>query len=80
MEHTFIHEVSSINFEPPDIDLCFACHVYPLFRGAWIVSILSGRIKKRAAHSEKGMSSQTIISIIFTNLGPFGANSGITFG
>ena len=28
----------------------------------------------------KGMSSQTIISIISTNLGPFGANSGITVG
>ena len=24
----------------PDIDLCSACHVYPISRGAWIVSIL----------------------------------------
>ena len=30
--------------------------------------------------STKGMSGQTIISIISTNLGPFGANSGITVG
>ena len=29
---------------------------------------------------EKGMSGQTIISIISTNLCPFGANSGITVG
>ena len=28
----------------------------------------------------KGMSGQSTISIIFTNLGPFGANSVITFG
>ena len=28
----------------------------------------------------KGMSGQTIISIISTNLGPFGAKSGITVG
>ena len=28
----------------------------------------------------KGMSGQTIISIASTNLGPFGANSGITVG
>ena len=33
-------KVCSITFEPPDIDLCSACHVYPLFRGAWIMSIL----------------------------------------
>ena len=32
-------QVCSINFEPPDNDLCFACHVYPLSRGAWIISI-----------------------------------------
>ena len=32
--------VCSINFEPPDNDLCSACHVYPLSRGAWIISIL----------------------------------------
>ena len=30
-------KVSLINFEPPDIDLRSACHVYPLFRGAWII-------------------------------------------
>ena len=30
--------------------------------------------------SIKRMSGQTIISIISTNLGPFGANSGITVG
>ena len=30
--------------------------------------------------SIKGMSGQTIISIISTNLGPFDANSGITVG
>ena len=28
-------KVCSINFEPPDKDLCSACHVYPLSRGAW---------------------------------------------
>ena len=28
----------------------------------------------------KGDAGQTIISIISTNLGPFGANSGITVG
>ena len=28
----------------------------------------------------KGMSGQTIISIISTNVGPFGATSGITVG
>ena len=33
-------EVCSINFEPPDTDLCSACHVYPLSRGACIISIL----------------------------------------
>ena len=32
--------VSSINFEQPDNDLCSVCHVYPLSRGAWIISIL----------------------------------------
>ena len=35
-----ICKVCSINFEPPDIDLCSACHVYPLFREAWVISIL----------------------------------------
>ena len=35
-----IGKVCSVNFEPPDIDLCSACHVRPLLRGAWIVSIL----------------------------------------
>ena len=33
-------EIFSINFEPPDIDLCSACHVYPIFQGASIISIL----------------------------------------
>ena len=33
-------KVCSINFEPLDNDLCSACHVYPLSRGAWIISIL----------------------------------------
>ena len=33
-------KVCSINFEPPDNDLCYACHVHPLSRGAWIISIL----------------------------------------
>ena len=33
-------KVCSINFEPPDNDLCSACHVYPLSRGAWMISIL----------------------------------------
>ena len=33
-------KVCSINFEPSDNDLCSACHVYPLSRGAWIISIL----------------------------------------
>ena len=37
---TKFRKVCSINFEPPDIDLCSACHVYPLFCGAWIISIL----------------------------------------
>ena len=36
-----------------------------------------GDIKNLVA---KGMSGQTIISIISTNLGPFGANLGITVG
>ena len=34
------HKACSINFEPPDNDLCSACHVYPLSRGARIISIL----------------------------------------
>ena len=38
-KHTKV-KVCSLNFEPPDIDLCSACHVYPLFREAWIISIL----------------------------------------
>ena len=38
-------KVCSINFEPPDIDLCSGCHVYPLFCRAWIISILF-RLKK----------------------------------
>ena len=33
-------KVCSINFEPPDNDLFSPCHVYPLSRGAWIISIL----------------------------------------
>ena len=33
-------KVCSIDSEPPDIDLCPACHVYRLFRGAQIISIL----------------------------------------
>ena len=33
-------KVCSINFEPPDNDFCSACHVHPLSRGAWIISIL----------------------------------------
>ena len=32
------------------------------------------------ATAKKGMSGQTISSIISTNLGPFGANSGKTVG
>ena len=36
----FSCKVCSINFEPPDIDLCSACHVYPISRGASIISIL----------------------------------------
>ena len=35
-----LRKVCSINFEPPDNDLCSACHVYPLSRGAWIILIL----------------------------------------
>ena len=35
-----IGKVCSINVEPPENDLCSACHVYPLSRGAWIISIL----------------------------------------
>ena len=30
----------SINFEPPDIDLCSGYHVYPISRGASIISVL----------------------------------------
>ena len=30
-------KVCSINFEPPDDDLCPACHDHPLFGGAWII-------------------------------------------
>ena len=33
-------KVCSINFEPPGNDLCSACHVHPLSRVAWIISIL----------------------------------------
>ena len=33
-------KVCLINFEPPDIDFCSACHVYPISRGAWIISVL----------------------------------------
>ena len=35
-----ICKVCSINSQSPDYDLCSACHVYPLSRGARIVSIL----------------------------------------
>ena len=35
-----VGKVCSINFEPPDNDLCSVCHVYALSRGAWIISIL----------------------------------------
>ena len=30
-------KVCSINFEPPDIDLCSVGHVYPISHGAWII-------------------------------------------
>ena len=33
-------KVCSINFERPDIDLCSACHIYPISGGASIISIL----------------------------------------
>ena len=33
-------KVCSINFEPPDNDLCSACHFYLLSREAWMISIL----------------------------------------
>ena len=33
-------QVCSINFEPPDSNLCSAYHVYPISRGAWIISVL----------------------------------------
>ena len=42
-EHTATNlcvKVCSVNFEPPDIDLCSPFHVYPLFCGARIISIL----------------------------------------
>ena len=39
-EHT-LAKVPSINFEPPDIDLCSACHVYPISRGAWLFQYYS---------------------------------------
>ena len=35
----FSLKVCSITSEPPEIDFCYACHVYPLSRGAWIISI-----------------------------------------
>ena len=35
-----VFKVCSINFEPPDNDLCSACHVYPLSRRAWIIPVL----------------------------------------
>ena len=38
--HNCMGKVCSINFEPPDNDLCSVCHVYPLSRGAWMISIL----------------------------------------
>ena len=37
---TYLSKVCSINFEPPDIDLCSACHVYMISHRAWIISIL----------------------------------------
>ena len=36
--------------------------------------------QRRLRNLKFGMSGQTITSIISTNLGPFGANSGITVG
>ena len=33
-------KLCSINFEPPDVDLCSECHVYPISGGASIISIL----------------------------------------
>ena len=33
-------KVCSINFEPPDNDLCSACHIYPLSRRVWNFSVL----------------------------------------
>ena len=33
-------KVCSINFEPPDVDLCSACHVYTISCGAWTISTL----------------------------------------
>ena len=38
--HNHLCKVCSINFEPPDIDLCSTCHVYMISRGASIISIL----------------------------------------
>ena len=46
----------------------------------FILFSLFGLYFERSRPLTKGMSGQTIISIISTNLGPFGANSGITVG
>ena len=35
-----LRKVCSINSEPPDNDLCSACHVYPFSREAGIISVL----------------------------------------
>ena len=51
-----------------------------LTRPYQIEEVLVQEIYRNAQTKETGMSEQTIISIISTNLGPFGANSGITVG
>ena len=34
-------KICSVNFEPPDNELCSARHIYQVSRGAWMISILS---------------------------------------
>ena len=50
------------------------------FLHSWNGSSLFLEEELTQAPDMKGMSSQSITSIISTNLGPFGANSVITFG
>ena len=35
----YVSKVYSVNFDPPEFDLCSSCHVYPRSREAWITSV-----------------------------------------